>query len=69
VQFIGGLVGFNADLPTLDQQGPVDGLHAVFCFFPVLGTIAAMYIMKDYTIDEARAAEIRVELEKRKAKL
>ena len=63
------LVGFNADLPTLDQQGPVDGLHAVFCFFPVLGTIAAMYIMKDYTIDEARAAEIRVELEKRKAKL
>lgn len=63
------LVGFNADLPTVDQQGSVDGLHAVFCFFPVLGTIAAMYIMKDYTIDEARASEIRAELEKRKAKL
>lgn len=63
------LVDFNADLATIDQQGSVDALHAVFCVFPVLGTLAAMYIMKDYAIDEARANEIREKLEKRKVEL
>ena len=62
------LVGFNSDLSTLDQQGAVDGLHAFFCFFPTLGTFAAMYIMRDYNIDEDRANEIRAELEKHKEK-
>ncbi len=61
-----GLVGFNPDLATTDQQTAVDGLHAFFCFFPVVGTLLAMYIMKDYNIDEARANEIREELNKRK---
>lgn len=60
------LVGFEPDLATTDQQGAVDGLHAFFCFFPMIGTIGAMYIMKDYNIDEARANEIREELDKRK---
>ena len=60
------VVGFNPDLTTLDQQGAVDGLHAFFCFFPTLGTIAAMYIMRDYDIDEKRANEIRLELKNRK---
>ncbi|WP_299887195.1 MFS transporter [uncultured Lacinutrix sp.] len=60
------LVGFNSDLPTLDQQGAVDGLHAFFCFFPTLGTIAAMYIMRDYEVSEERASEIRAALDKRK---
>ena len=62
------LVGFNSDLSTLDQQAAVDGLHAFFCFFPTLGTFAAMYIMRDYNIDEERANEIRAELEKHKEK-
>ena len=62
------LVGFNSDLSTLDQQGAVDGLHAFFCFFPTLGTFAAMNIMRDYNIDEDRANEIRAELEKHKEK-
>jgi GPH family glycoside/pentoside/hexuronide:cation symporter len=61
------LVGFNSDLPTIEQQGAVDGLHAFFCIFPVLGTIAAMYIMRDYNINEERAGEIRAELERRKS--
>ena len=60
------LVGFNSDLATVDQQGAVDGLHAFFCFFPMLGTIIAMYIMKDYNVDEERANKIREELETRK---
>jgi GPH family glycoside/pentoside/hexuronide:cation symporter len=61
-------VGFNSDLPTTDQQGAVNGLHAFFCFFPMVGTILAMYIMKDYDIDEERANEIRTALDNRKAK-
>lgn len=61
------IVGFNPDLPTIDQQSAVDGLHTFFCFFPIIGTIIAMYIMWDYDIDEKKAGEIRLELEKRKA--
>ena len=60
------VVGFNSDLATTDQQAAVDGLHAFFCFFPMVGTILAMLIMRNYSITEERAAEIRAELEKRK---
>lgn len=62
-----GVVGFNPDLATIDQQSAVDGLHAFFCFFPVVGTLIAMYIMRDYNITEESAGEVRKELDKRKA--
>ena len=62
-----GVVGFNPDLATTDQQSAVDGLHAFFCFFPVVGTLIAMYIMRDYNITEESAGEVRKELDKRKA--
>jgi len=61
------VVGFNSDLATVDQQGAVDGLHAFFCFFPALGTLGAMYIMKSYDVTEERANEIRAELNRRKS--
>jgi len=35
---------------------------------PILGTLFAMYIMWNYEIDEEKANEITLELEKRKAK-
>jgi GPH family glycoside/pentoside/hexuronide:cation symporter len=60
------VVGFNSDLATTDQQAAVDGLHAFFCFFPMIGTILAMLIMRNYSITEERAHEIRAQLEKRK---
>ncbi|WP_111685148.1 MFS transporter [Winogradskyella tangerina] len=63
------VVGFNADLPTTDQQTAVDGLHAFFCFFPMAGTILAMLIMRNYGLNEKRAAEIKTELEQRKEDL
>ena len=59
-------VGFNPDLTAVEQQSAVDGLHAFFCFFPTLGTLAAMWIMRNYSIDETRANEIRVLLKSRK---
>jgi len=60
------LVGFNPDLTTVEQQSAVDGLHAFFCFFPLVGTLIAMWIMRDYSIDETRANEIRAQLKAQK---
>ena len=62
-----GVVGFDPDLATIDQQSSVDSLHAFFCFFPVVGTLIAMYIMRNYNITEESAGEVRKELDKRKA--
>ena len=60
------IVGFNSDLATTDQQAAVDALHAFFCFFPMIGTILAMLIMRNYNITEERALEIRSQLAERK---
>jgi GPH family glycoside/pentoside/hexuronide:cation symporter len=60
------IVGFNSELATTDQQAAVDGLHAFFCFFPMIGTILAMLVMRNYSITEEKANEIRAELKKRK---
>ncbi|MDT0558458.1 MFS transporter [Ichthyenterobacterium sp. W332] len=60
------IVGFDADLPTVEQQSAVDGLHAFFCFFPLVGTLLAMYIMWNYNIDEKTANETRTKIEERK---
>ena len=60
------VVGFNPELATTDQQSAVDGLHAFFCFFPMVGTLIAMWVMKDYDLTEERANEVRAELEARK---
>ena len=53
------IVGFNPDLATVDQQSAVDGLHAFFCFFPMAGTIAAMFVMRNYSITEQKATNIK----------
>ena len=65
--FIIAFVGFNPELATTEQESAVDGLHAFFCFFPLGGTLIAMYIMRNYSIDEKRANEIRQQLKARKA--
>jgi GPH family glycoside/pentoside/hexuronide:cation symporter len=59
-------VGFNPELVTTEQQSAVDGLHAFFCFFPMAGTLVAMYIMRDYDVTEEKANQIRAQLDKRK---
>lgn len=64
--FVISLVGFESGIPTAEQQGAVDALHAFFCFFPALGTLVAMWVMSDYTITEEKANEIRAQLDARK---
>lgn len=59
-------VGFNPELATVDQQSAVDGIHAFFCFFPMGGTILAMFVMYNYSITEEKANEIKALLTKRK---
>ena len=60
------VVGFDSALATSEQQGAVDALHLFFCFFPVLGTLIAMWIMWDYGITEETANEVRAVLDRRK---
>lgn len=60
------IVGFNPELATVDQQGAVDGLHAFFCFFPAVGTVLAIFVMRNYSISEERSNEIRAQLDARK---
>lgn len=60
------VVGFNPDLAATDQQSAVEGLHAVFCFFPMAGTILGMIVMRNYSITEEKSKEISATLDKRK---
>jgi GPH family glycoside/pentoside/hexuronide:cation symporter len=41
------------------------GLRIAYSTIPVLGTLFAIYIMSDYEIDEARAADIKQQLDLR----
>ena len=61
------VVGFNPDLAAIDQQSAVEGLHAFFCFFPMGGTILAMFVMRNYSITEEKSKEITAILAKRKS--
>ena len=62
------LVGFNPDLAT-QPDGAITGLRAFYSGLPILGTLIAIYVMRDYDITEERANEIRAMLEKRKLEM
>lgn len=59
------VVGFDGNAAA-QPEGAVDGLRLFFSGLPMLGTLAAMYLMHDYDVDEAKANEVREELKKRK---
>ncbi len=61
------LVDFQSDIPTTEQIPAVDGLHAFFCFIPVVGTFIAMLIMKGYDLDEEKANDVRRQLQEKKS--
>lgn len=71
--FAGGLSGLILAYVGLDPsaavqpEGAVTGLRLFFSGVPIMGTLIAMYIMRDYDLDEARAMDIQAELAKRKA--
>ena len=63
------IVGFNPDLATTEQQFAVDSLHAFFCFFPLAGTLVAMFIMRNYNVTKERIDKIREELNQGRRKV
>jgi GPH family glycoside/pentoside/hexuronide:cation symporter len=58
-------VGFDSGAES-QPEGAIDGLRAFFSGLPILGTLVAMYVMRNYDVTEERAGEIRAALEARK---
>jgi GPH family glycoside/pentoside/hexuronide:cation symporter len=59
------LVGFKAGAET-QAEGAVTGLRLFFSGIPILGTVLAMWVMKNYDLTEEKANEIKRELAVRK---
>jgi GPH family glycoside/pentoside/hexuronide:cation symporter len=62
------VVAFTPGAAT-QPDGAVDGLRLFYSGVPILGTLLAMWIMRNYDLDEARATEVHAELERRKQRL
>lgn len=65
----GAIMSWVGFIPNAEVQpeGAVDGLRFFFSAVPILGTLAAMWIMRDYDVTEERAHEIRAEIDRKKA--
>lgn len=58
------VIGFDSAL-EVQTDSAIIGLRLFFTGFPILGTLAAMYIMRNYDLTEERSNEIRAELDSR----
>ena len=61
------LVAFTPGAAT-QPEGAVEGLRLFYSGVPIFGTLLAMWIMRNYDLDEKRATEVHAELERRKAR-
>lgn len=57
-------VGFTPGAAA-QPEGAVDGLRLFYSGVPIFGTLLAMWIMRNYDLDEARATQVHAELERR----
>jgi GPH family glycoside/pentoside/hexuronide:cation symporter len=64
----GAIMAFVAFTPGTPVQpaGAVDGLRLFYSGVPIFGTLLAMWIMRNYDLDEKRAVEVNAELARRK---
>ena len=64
----GAIMGFVAFTPgaAVQPAGAVDGLRLFYSGVPILGTLLAMWIMRNYDLDEKRAMEVNAELQRRR---
>ena len=44
------IVGFQEGIPGTEQEGAISGWRVVFSGLPILGTLIAMYVMRDYSV-------------------
>ncbi|TXG36999.1 MFS transporter [Seonamhaeicola maritimus] len=58
-------VGFDSGA-EVQPEGAVTGLRLFFSGVPILGTLIAMWVMRNYDVTEEKANEIRAVLDKRK---
>jgi len=58
-------VGFDSGA-AVQPEGAVDGLRLSFSGIPILGTLIAMLVMRNYEVTEESANKVREELERRK---
>jgi GPH family glycoside/pentoside/hexuronide:cation symporter len=58
-------VGFDSGAAT-QSEGAVTGLRLFFSGIPIVGTLLAMWAMKNYDLSEGKAREIKAALEHRK---
>jgi glycoside/pentoside/hexuronide:cation symporter, GPH family len=59
------LVGFSPSV-AVQPEGAVEGLRLFYSGVPIFGTLLAMFVMRDYDLDEKRATEVHDEIERRK---
>jgi GPH family glycoside/pentoside/hexuronide:cation symporter len=64
----GAIMSFVGFAPGAAEQaaGAVDGLRLFYSGVPIFGTLLAMWIMRNYDLDEKRATAVHDELERRK---
>jgi len=60
------IVGFSPDAAA-QPEGAVEGLRLFFSAVPIIGTLAAMWIMRNYDVSEERAQETRAAIDRKKA--
>ncbi len=61
-------VGFDSGA-AVQPEGAIDGLRLAFSGIPIMGTLIAMYVMRDYSVTEESAGEVRKTLDARKKSL
>jgi glycoside/pentoside/hexuronide:cation symporter, GPH family len=64
----GAIMAFVAFTPgaPVQPEGAVNGLRLFYSGVPIFGTLLAMWIMRNYDLDEKRAVEVNAELQRRK---
>jgi len=60
------IIGFDAAL-EVQPESAITGLQLFFSGLPILGTLTAMYIMRNYDISEERANQITAQLKIKRA--
>jgi GPH family glycoside/pentoside/hexuronide:cation symporter len=61
-------VGFDPSSPV-QTEGAITGLRLFFSGIPILGTLIAMWVMRNYDLTEAKAREIKEALAAKKGEL
>lgn len=60
------IVGFQEGISGTDQPEAITGLRIFFSGLPIVGTLIAMWVMRDYDVTEEKALEVRAAIDRKK---